>query len=921
MRRSEVTANPNQTTGRAVSPRSVRRRRVGAALLAAALGSATWPALAAANGAPGSPDGDTAAGAPAAIVAGAAWPATGPSTSHPPYLVAEAPGVELSSILSVAGAKTAGNGYRMVGAPDGLGSFTGINGNARVLMNHELRHTEGIARAHGRRGAFVSIHEVVPATGEVVTSRDLITSVSYWDYATGSYGSVPGVVPGTSNEFGFNLRRFCSGTLAGPDELFNPATGRGYEGRLWLTGEENGQNGRLFGIDVATGEARQLPRVGLRSWENAVPVPTGSDTTLLIRSDDITPGYLGAYVGTKTATGGPWSRAGLGNGESYVLRAAKGPAGPIASDFAFRAAVPRNVPARIEWVKVDWNQRGTAQSEAAAAEGALAFVRIEDLAVDPSQPRDVYFTTTERPLQADQSTNHDDFGGLWRLRLDNPAEPLAGGTLTLLIDGSTGRIHNPDNLAFDRQGHLLIAEDPGNDPRLAGLWAYRPSDGALRRIAGTDPGRFSAAGATNEEISGIVDASSTLGEGTFLLDVMAHNQIGLPADAGAGGSIEEVVENGQLLRLRVDWREIFGPDTHQLFAVPPTRIYDSRQIGPPLAAGSVTSVQVAGKAGVPSAGAAAVVLTITATDTAEPGYFTAFPAGSATPATSSLNVDRAGDTVPNQVTVALGEAGAVSVFSERGGHLIIDVAGYYAPTTESHAGRFQPVDPQRLLDTRAGAAPLAGSVTKVPIAGRGGVPAVGASAVVVNVTATVAAAAGYFTVYPAGTAPPNASHLNANRADDTVAALVTVPLGTDGAISVFSERGAHLIVDVVGWYTDRSAPSARAGLFVPRELTRVFDSRVRSRLVGGAIGTIDPGPPAGAVAMVANLTATSPAGTGYMTAWAAGTVQPPTSNLNMPAKNSTLANAAIVAVGPTGMHLFTDVATHAIVDVSGWIVG
>jgi hypothetical protein len=69
---------------------------------------------------------------------------------------------------------------------------------------------------------------------------------------------------------------------------------------------------------------------------------------------------------------------------------------------------------------------------------------------------------------------------------------------------------------------------------------------------------------------------------------------------------------------------------------------------------------------------------------------------------------------------------------------------------------------------------------------------------VVNVTADDAAAPGYVTVWPSGQVPPDTSNLNMERAHQTVANLVIVPVGADGAVRVSSLSGTDLIVDDIG---------------------------------------------------------------------------------------------------------------------------
>ncbi len=78
----------------------------------------------------------------------------GPTTTVKPYVLPVADGVSITSLLTV-GDKPTGNGYRMVGIPDGLGAYDMGNGELGLLMNHELRETAGIRRDHGYRGAFV----------------------------------------------------------------------------------------------------------------------------------------------------------------------------------------------------------------------------------------------------------------------------------------------------------------------------------------------------------------------------------------------------------------------------------------------------------------------------------------------------------------------------------------------------------------------------------------------------------------------------------------------------------------------------------------------------------------------------------------------------------------------------------------------
>jgi hypothetical protein len=86
------------------------------------------------------------------------------------------------------------------------------------------------------------------------------------------------------------------------------------------------------------------------------------------------------------------------------------------------------------------------------------------------------------------------------------------------------------------------------------------------------------------------------------------------------------------------------------------------------------------------------------------------------------------------------------------------------------------------------------------VAGRGGVPLVGAASVILNVTAVDPQDAGYVTVWPLGIARPTASNLNFYP-NHNIANTVIVGLSDDGTISLFNGSSAALdiVVDVEGY--------------------------------------------------------------------------------------------------------------------------
>jgi hypothetical protein len=209
---------------------------------------------------------------------------------------------------------------------------------------------------------------------------------------------------------------------------------------------------------------------------------------------------------------------------------------------------------------------------------------------------------------------------------------------------------------------------------------------------------------------------------------------------------------------------------------------------------------------VPAAGAGAAVLNVAATGTTAPSYLTVFPAGGARPLASNLNV-AGGDTVSNRAMVRLGTAGRVTVYNNAGSaDVVVDVGGWYGDgSSAGTAGAYTALAPSRVLDTRdgtgGGSGPVQGGATvDVQLTGRGGVPAAGVSAVVLNATVTEPSGPGFLTIFPAGAAQPLASDLN-YAAGETRPNLVVVQVGAGGKVSLFASAGTHAVFDVAGWFS------------------------------------------------------------------------------------------------------------------------
>jgi hypothetical protein len=385
-----------------------------------------------------------------------------------------------------------------------------------------------------------------------------------------------------------------------------------------------------------------------------------------------------------------------------------------------------------------------------------------------------------------------------------------------------------------------------------------------------------------------------------------------------------------------------GTDPGTFVSLDPARVLDTR-VGngapqAPVVASGTIGLQVTGRGGVPETGVAAVVVNVTVTSPTRPGFITVYPSGTGMPTASNLNF-AAGQTIPNLVTVKVGGDGRINLTNNSAGsaHLIADVAGYYLAGTPTVSGAFVSLDPARVLDTRAGngapKAPVGPSHSaEVQVTGRGGVPATGVTAVVVNVTVTAPATAGFITVFPSGTSAPAASNLNFT-AGQTIPNLVTVKVGSGGKISLtnYSAGTVDLIADVAGYYIYAGAVTA-PGAFVSLAPTRFLDTRAGigtgaypadpSSGVSLRVTGRSPVPDRHVAAVVMNVTVTNAQAPGFITVFPNGAAQPVASNLNFEAGQN-IPNLTTVRVGGNGRVNLGNNApgtTDLIADVAGYFL-
>jgi hypothetical protein len=457
----------------------------------------------------------------------------GPSSSQSPYLVRVSPGIVTTSILTTGDSV---GGYRMAGIPDGLGAFDNGNGTFTLLMNHEIGSALGVVRAHGGKGAFVSRWIVDKDTLAVLHGEDLIKRIYQWNATTGLWEQIPAGSPL------LNLGRLCSADLPAVSAFFDAGSGLGTSERIFMDGEEIDE-GRQFGTVVTgpdAGSAYHLAALGRAAWENSLAKPDTGAATVVAELDDSTPGQVYFYVGTKKATGNDVEKAGLTGGTLYGLKI-----DTVANEDNGTALPAAGVRFSLVSLGDVTGLTGAQLQAATVAAGVSNMNRPEDGSWDPTDGRNFYFNTTAA---------FNGISRIWKLRFDDPANVLAGGTAAIAVAGPPFDPAKPnaeqagprmlDNMTVNERGQVIALEDVGNNAYLGGVYQYDPSTGGLARIAEHDPALFAVGGSQfitqDEESSGVIPAPF-LGSGEYLIDVQNHK----------ASSDPELVEGGQLLLIKI----------------------------------------------------------------------------------------------------------------------------------------------------------------------------------------------------------------------------------------------------------------------------------------------------------------------------------------------------------------------------------
>jgi len=342
-----------------------------------------------------------------------------------------------------------------------------------------------------------------------------------------------------------------------------------------------------------------------------------------------------------------------------------------------------------------------------------------------------------------------------------------------------------------------------------------------------------------------------------------------------------------------------------------------------------------------SAGAKAITGNITTVQSGG-GYLTLYLSDGQQPLAANSNYSP-NEVINNVFTTGVGADGAFKIFALNATDVVVDITGYYAPPAAGGL-YFHPLPkPIRLMDTRAGqtgcttpGVVLAGN-TDTPQLARltcGGVTIPAAAlAIVGNATTVSSMGPGYLTLFPASATRPLAASSNYGT-NQVVNGPFTVGLSASGEFNIYTYAATHLVVDVLGYYSNEASDVNGAGLlFNPLSApVRLLDTRT------GQTACFTPGAPlaanteqpqmargicqgktipAAALAITGNATVVNTQG-GYLTLWPSNAAKPlaAASNFN---PGQVFNRHFMVGLGTDGaFKMYSLLQTVLVIDVSGF---
>ena len=379
--------------------------------------------------------------------------------------------------------------------------------------------------------------------------------------------------------------RFCSAFMAGPEHGFPHYT--------FLVNEESNDAlavpaGALYGpdpaygglnvrqagyaayLDTANGKVDVLAGAGRHNHENTVIVPGGwggifslsGDDTFTFPSTPERPNLSQLYAFNSKN----WKAFQKDQGTMWAFRVTGTQDGAVDPEDPFNGAndyldmAPGDVwSGEFKAVPNDVARGDTADAPQDALEdwsndnNVFQFVRVEDVAYDPDDPRVVYFADTGNSNLADAGTGRlyrhspGAFAGgrIFKLVL-NEDDPTVVDEFSILVEASDIDMRTPDNLDVGHNS-LMVQEDTSSFSK---VWMYDLDDATWTHVATATQERA--------ETSGIVDVSRWFGSGWWAVDVQSHinltetpGQVYTHPVTGAQTVYTARREDGQLLLMHV----------------------------------------------------------------------------------------------------------------------------------------------------------------------------------------------------------------------------------------------------------------------------------------------------------------------------------------------------------------------------------
>lgn len=273
----------------------------------------------------------------------------------------------------------------------------------------------------------------------------------------------------------------------------------------------------------------------------------------------------------------------------------------------------------------------------------------------------------------------------------------------------------------------------------------------------------------------------------------------IPVGDGGAVDVYSTSPTGLIVDATGTFTDAASATTGRFVPVAAARILNTRGGAPLPVNGSVTVPLPVGV----DLDAVAVAVNVTSVSAFTRGFVSGYAAGAEAVATSFMNPDGTGRARAAAVILPV-SADGFTIDTTTGGHLIVDLVGWFTgpSAVDSTDGLLVALTPTRLLDTRVDLPhTFAWGTRELPL------PVSPIAAVVTNLTMVAPDTAGYVTAYPAGTALPSTSSVNAPFRNSVVPNLAITPV-SDRGTAYFSSHGTDLIIDLTGYFTGTPATAA-----------------------------------------------------------------------------------------------------------------